>query len=422
MSNPIKKREVFVFADWDGLSETKFLGVLYAELIRGKEIFSFQYNEDWLSTSQVQLLDPDLNFYPGIQYLADEKKANFGLFLDSSPDRWGRILMRRREAVLARIEQRSEKKLFELDYLLGVYDDFRMGGLRFKSALNGEYLNNSKMTVPPWTSLPELAQISLKLEEDEDYNDQEYLNWLNTLIAPGSSIGGARPKANISDQQGQLWIAKFPSKSDQENIGAWEMVVHELALSAGLNVPQAKMVNYGGKFDIYLSRRFDRNPLKRRIHFASAMTLLGHIEGENHQQGVSYLEIAEFIQQHGTNVLHDLEELWRRIAFNICVSNTDDHLRNHGFIFKDNGWILSPAYDLNPNESSHGLSLNISENDNSLSLDLVMEVGQYFRINEKLAKEIIQRIKDVVKNWRKYALKYNIPKNEIELKANAFMA
>ncbi|MCZ7602512.1 MAG: HipA domain-containing protein [Melioribacteraceae bacterium] len=415
------RKEILVYADWQSIIGARLMGVLYSEVIRGKEIFSFQYSDEWLNADFAQVLDPDLRLYQGKQYL-NEGKDNFGIFLDSSPDRWGRLLMRRREAVLARIEKRTQNILYESDYLLGVFDEHRSGAIRFKTNADGAFLNDNKdLATPPFTTIKKLEQASLRIEQDELINDPEYIKWLNLLIAQGSSLGGARPKASVIDEKGNLWIAKFPSINDEKNIGAWEMVVHDLAIKSGIDVAQAMTKKYSSKHHTFLTKRFDRNK-KRRIHFASAMTLLGYKDGSDYSQGVSYLELAEFIAVNGARVNEDLEELWKRIVFNICVSNTDDYLRNHGFILTDKGWILSPAYDVNPNERGTGLKLNISENDNSLELDLAMEVIEYFRLSEKKALKIISLIKKTVANWKEVANKYQISKTEQEDMQTAFIA
>jgi len=420
MEKKNQRKEILVFADWLDIKEPMLMGTLYSEIIRNKEIFSFQYTDDWLHSKYAQIIDPDLQLYKGTQYL-DDKKSNFGIFLDSSPDRWGRLLMRRREAVLARVEKRPEKILFESDYLLGVFDEYRMGGLRFKEIIDGPFLNdNREFAAPPWTSLNKLEHASLKIESDDITDDPEYLKWLNMLIAPGSSLGGARPKASISDNSNNLWIAKFPSLSDEKDIGSWEMVVHDLAVKSGLNVADAMIKKYSNKYHTFLTKRFDRAARKKRIHFASALTTLGYTDGTDFHDGVSYLELAEFLVTNGASVNRDLEELWRRIVFSICITNTDDHLRNHGFILTDKGWVLSPAYDINPVENGTGLKLNISENDNSLDFNLALVVLEYFRIDEKKALNIIKQIKSVVSDWRRVANSYNISKTEQELMATAF--
>jgi serine/threonine-protein kinase HipA len=412
-------QSVLVYADWIGLDRPELMGILQSTQVRGKEVFSFEYSDSWLKSRNAQILDPDLQLYKGQQYVSEDK-SNFGIFLDSSPDRWGRVLMNRREAVLARTEVRKVRNLFEMDYLLGVFDGNRMGALRFKETETGEFLNNNKeMATPPWTSINELEEASLRLEED-DTDDYLKIKWLNLLMAPGSSLGGARPKASVLDKDRNLWIAKFPSKNDTTNIGAWEMVVHELAVNAGLRVAEATTGKYYSKQHTFLTKRFDRTKRGGRTHFASAMTLLGHTDGANYQHGVSYLDLAEFIMQQGAQPNADLEELWRRVVFFICVSNTDDHLRNHGFLLTDKGWVLSPAYDINPVETGTGLSLNISETDNALDLELAKEVARYFRISHKRANEIIKTTTEAVTNWNKVAEQIGISKSERGLMAKAF--
>lgn len=410
------QRSILVYADWIGLEKPTPIGTLHAAQIKGREVFSFEYDPQWLKSNS-QTLDPDLQLYSGLQYL-NEGKSNFGIFLDSSPDSWGRVLMDRREALLARKEAIKSKTYFETDYLLGVYDGHRMGALRFKKNDEGPFLNNDMlMAASPWTSIRELEQASLHLEEGG--SDAEQLKWLNLLMAPGSSLGGARPKASVLDEKGNLWIAKFPSKNDDRDIGAWEMVVHELATKAGLDVAQSMTGTFYSKQHTFLTRRFDRKGNKR-IHFASAMTLLGYTDGTNHQAGVSYLDLAEFIIRHGARVQEDLEELWKRIVFYICVSNTDDHLRNHGFLLTNAGWKLSPAYDINPAEKATGLSLNISEKDNALEVELALDVAPYFRINSKKASDLLVAIKKTTAQWNKHATNMGISKREQERMAKAF--
>lgn len=420
MAKQNNKRSISVYAHWEGMENPFLMGTLNSDRLKGKEIFSFEYVEDWLQKGPSQLLDPSLQLYSGLHYL-NEEQANFGIFLDSSPDRWGRILMRRREAAISRAEEREEQKLFETDYLLGVYDGHRMGALRFKLEEDGPFLNNNRdMASPPWTSLRELEQISLRLEEDDVTEDPEYLNWVNMLIAPGASLGGARPKASIVDDEGGLWIAKFPSRNDQGDIGGWEIVTYELAIMAGIHMAESRAQKFSSDCYTFLTKRFDRGNNGERIHFASAMTMLGYIDGQDHSDGASYLELVEFIQNNGANVDQDLEQLWRRIVFSICVTNTDDHLRNHGFILTNDGWVLSPAYDINPVETGTGLKLNISDEDNSLDLNLAMEVSEFFRLSENEATEILEEILKAVSNWKELAAKYGISRVEQELKAIAF--
>ena len=413
-------KNIYVYADWIGLGYPHLMGTLTANQIRGKEIFSFQYDNEWLKSGKAKILDPDLSLFSGFQHLRDEK-LNFGMFLDSSPDRWGRVLMKRREIALAKQEERKARTLFESDFLLGVYDPLRMGALRFKTNKDGDFLDNNKdYATPPWTSIRELENASLEYEKGLEQDNPELLKWLNMLYAPGSSLGGARPKANIQDADGSLWIAKFPSKNDDINTGAWEMVANSLAKKAGLNCAVGKVGKFNNKYHTYLTKRFDRDPNGNRIHFASAMTLLGYNDGVGAEDGISYLELAEFIIKHGSHVTEDLKELFQRIVFSVCISNTDDHLRNHGFLLYDKGWRLSPAYDINPNPDGTGLKLNIDLNDNSLDLDLVLSVCDFFRIEKEEAQEIIEQIKNVVSIWRQEARNYQIPSSEQDRMESAF--
>lgn len=409
--------DIYVYADWQGLEDRPVLvGTLSVAHTKGHQVVSFEYDKNWIKKGLAQDLDPDLQFYSGPQYLGKEKN-NFGLFMDSSPDRWGRTLMDRREAILAREEGRRPRKLFEEDYLLGVYDAHRMGGLRFKIEGNDNFQHENKgLAAPPWTSIRELEQASIALEKDL-LNDESTKKWINMLIAPGASLGGARPKASVLDEKGHLWIAKFPSVEDTHNVGTWEMLVNEMAIQAGINVAEGIVKQYNSDHFTYLSKRFDRTSGGQRVHFASAMTLLGHSDGAT---GVSYLHLAEFIMQHGATAAADLEQLWRRIVFYIAINNTDDHLRNHGFLLTQHGWQLSPAYDVNPIYYGTGLSLNISETDNSLSYELASEVAKYFRLTGQQAETIINNTKNIVKNWFGLADKYKIPSKEKDMMAAAF--
>jgi serine/threonine-protein kinase HipA len=411
---------IWVYADWEPMESPQLMGMLAAQRVRGKEIFSFEYDEAWLGAKQSILhLDPNLGLYKGKQYL-HEGKNNFGVFLDSAPDRWGRLLMRRREAWQARLENRQEKALFETDYLLGVFDGHRMGGLRFKLEQDGQFMNNQKkLATPPWTSLRELEYASLQLEKDDAIMDPEYNKWLSMLIDPGSSLGGARPKASVLDESGKLWIAKFPSAKDDKNTGAWEMVLYQLAKACGIHVPDARLLQFSGKHHTFLSKRFDRIKQKR-IHFASAMTLLGYQDGADFYDGLSYLDIVAFIIQQGATVKADLEQLWRRVVFNILVSNTDDHLRNHGFMLTNSGWQLSPAYDMNPNEMGNGLTLNISENSNEQDISLALETAKHYKLKNDEAIKILNDIQREIANWRAVAKKVGIGSSEIEQTKRAF--
>ena len=411
-------KNIYVYADWIELQVPVLMGCLHSHRIRGKEVFSFEFASEWLKKRSALMLDPDLLLYSGRQYAGSDKKA-FGIFLDSSPDRWGRQLIRRREAIQARAEMRPLRQLMESDYLLGLHDITRMGALRFKLDEAGEFIcKDINLPTPPWASLREL-EAACRHYEEETISDNEHEKWLNMLLAPGSSLGGARPKANVLDNDGSLWIAKFPSRSDGVNIGAWEMVIHQLAKMAEVTVPECRLEKFSGHGSTFLTKRFDRKA-GGRIHFASAMTLLGRSDGDDHDSGCSYLDMAKFIVKQGANPDEDLKELWKRIVFSIAVSNTDDHLRNHGFLLTSQGWTLSPAYDINPNPHGSGLSLNISEDDNSLDFELALSVASQFRLSREQAVIQVNSVKNIISRWREVALKLHIPRRETEEMSAAF--
>jgi len=407
--------QVLVFADWEALEGTTRLGTLKASIIRNKESFSFSYENDWLMSGIAQQIDPELQLYAGEQYTSND--SNFRVFLDSCPDRWGRVLMQRREAVLARDEKRRPRPLREIDYLLGVHDMYRMGALRFKKDSDGDFLdNNNELAAPPIASLKELEYAAQQIEQNIDLDNPEYRKWLNMLMSPGSSLGGARPKSCVVDENNELWLAKFPSGNDDYDVGAWEYVTHRLALDAGINMSPCQIHKFNSDHHTFLTKRFDRTATGR-LHFSSAMTQLEYFDGE---EGASYLELAEFLTVNGSNTQEDLAQLWRRIVFNIAVSNCDDHLRNHGFIYRDQGWVLSPAYDINPVNTATGLHLNISEYDNSLDFDLAMEVIGYFQLAEDKALQIKEEIIDSVKKWSQVASSIGISRQEQQLMTPAF--
>ena len=413
------QKDIYVFMDWFEYDEPIYMGVLRSERLRGKEVFYYENDPQWLKYTHFRNIDPDLSAFTGKQFLPVDKK-NFGLFLDSSPDRWGRTLLMRREAVVARSENRQARNLSEADFLMGIYDGSRMGALRFKYDKDGEFMDNDhNMAIPPWASLRQLEYATQQIELEE-IADNEYIRWLNMLIAPGSSLGGARPKANVLDNSNQLWIAKFPSKNDMKDMGAWEYVTGEMAQLCGITMSETRLQKLSSHHHSFLTKRFDRTDDGKRIHFASAMTMLGHTDGESYMDGVSYLEMAEWIIANCENTKENLEQLWRRIVFNIAVSNCDDHLRNHGFILNKKGWQLSPAYDINPDEYGSGLKLNISENDNSLDFDLALSVAPYFNLDVGKANQILTTVRTTVSKWRKFATGCGIPKIEQEQVARAF--
>ncbi|TVQ79668.1 MAG: type II toxin-antitoxin system HipA family toxin [Bradymonadales bacterium] len=415
-----EQKEIIVYADWLDLNGPQLLGSLFATPSRGKEVFYFEYDRDWLKT-RAQLLDPSLALSSGKQF-TPQGHENFGLFMDSAPDRWGKMIMQRREAFNARKEKRPKRELNPSDYLLGVHDEPRVGGLRFKLTKDGPFLDDDhNMASPPVKRLRELEQAAWIVEQ-EITDDSEYEKWLKLLIAPGGSLGGARPKASIRYPDNHLWIAKFPSHGDEFDRGAWEFVVHLIAKSAGVTVSDSDLKIFSGKQHTFLTKRFDRTASGQRIHFASAMTMLERQDGDDASKGASYIELAEFLIQHGAKTNEDLEQLWRRIVFNICVSNVDDHLRNHGFLLTSTGWTLAPAFDLNPSENAHGLKLNVSEDDNSLDLDLAREVADVFRVQRKRADQIAKEVEEAVREWPKYASSAGITAGEQARMSSAFRA
>ncbi len=407
--------EVYVFADWEDFAEATLVGTLRSAVIKNKEHFSFKYDEAWLQSPFAQKIDPDLNLYSGEQHSDNSK--NFRTFLDSCPDRWGRLLMKRREAIVSRQEKRRPKVLNEVDYLLGVHDLYRLGALRFKRNMDGPFLDDDeKLAAPPISSLRDLEYAAQQVEDNSDADDPEYLKWLYMLMSPGSSLGGARPKASVVDEHDHLWIAKFPSRHDDYDIAAWEFVTYQLALNAGIDMSECRIDKFNSHHHTFLTKRFDRMP-ESRLHFTSAMTQLGYYDGDYE---ASYLELAQFLTEYGSNTKADLAQLWRRIVFNIAVSNTDDHLRNHGFIYHNGGWILSPAYDINPVTPTNGLHLNISDEDNSLDYGLAMEVIDFFQLNSADAQKTKDEVLTSVGRWKETATKIGISRNEQQLMAPAF--
>lgn len=409
------EQQLEVYADWIGLNGPQRIGTLFVQDDRTDEIFSFSYDCEWLSSyAKTYHLDPDIQLYAGRQYQNLDKKG-FGLFLDSCPDRWGRQLMQRMEALYAKQENRKPKVLKESDYLLGVHDAARMGAIRFKRAGEQVFLKeDTSLATPPWTRLRDLEFGCSQLELDGQQSDS---TWLLQLIAPGSSLGGARPKATVVDEQGNLWLAKFPSRHDQGNTGAWEMVAHELAKACTIEVAPATLETFSSQGSTFLSRRFDRGSGNTRLHFASALSLLGKQDGD---KNASYLEIVEFLLQFGSQPESDLSQLFRRIIFNIAISNTDDHLRNHGMILDKKGWKLSPAYDLNPSQNTYTLSLSLDGISHELDFTVALQQAAFFMLDEKQALNIVHEVLHQVRTWRAVALSFGISNAECDTMERVF--
>jgi serine/threonine-protein kinase HipA len=405
--------KLWVYADFDWLKQAEFIGELSFESIRGSESYGFQYSSEWLKKHGDLLLSDDINNYPGMQYTMPGKDI-FGCFADALPDRWGRMLLNRREQILAKEEKRTVRKLSSFDQLMGIDDFSRMGGFRFKTDPGGGFINQkASLQIPPLTSLRALLQASMEVELSEEKNELPDKKWINQLIQPGSSLGGARPKASIIDESKKLFIAKFPSRNDDYDVGLWEHFAHMLARKARINAAVTNVVPGGENYHTLLSERFDRTPEGKRIHFASAMTMLGRSDGDNHTNGFGYLDIVDFILRGCTRVDDNLRELYRRVAFNICIGNTDDHFRNHGFLLVAKGWTLSPAYDINPTLNEYQ-SLLISSASNESSLEVLLEACGEYMLDRKQGSAIIQEVVAAVKNWKALAGKLQVPKPEMD--------
>jgi serine/threonine-protein kinase HipA len=405
-------RLIHVYVDFEGTPH--LAGHLFARTRRERQSASFEYNNRWLENPVHFALEPALTLGPG-PFHTSHGKALFGALGDSAPDRWGRSLIRRAERKLASAADRAPRTLLEIDYLLGATDETRQGALRFAESEGGPFLNDGSVgNVPPLLELPALLQASAHVEAEEDTDADLVL-----LLAPGSSLGGARPKASVRGPAGRLFIAKFPSKSDEYDVVRWEGVALGLANRAGISVPTSRIEPVADRH-VLLVNRFDRDG-NRRIPFLSAMSLLGAEDGEGH----SYLEIADALRQHGAAVATDLPQLWRRIVFNVLISNTDDHLRNHAVVHAgSSGWRLSPAYDMNPvpvDIKARMLSTTISlDGDPTASLELALEVAGEFDVQESAAKEVAKEVGSVVSGWRSEAEKCGLSRREADRMSSAF--
>ena len=412
-------KRLYVFADFDWQKEPRLIGELSYESLRGSDSYGFCYNDEWLKDYGGLFLSDDLNNYPSQQYTAPGKDI-FGCFSDALPDRWGRTLINRWEQILAKEENRPMRRLSSFDYLIGIEDFSRMGAFRFKESINGDYINASEiLRIPPLTDIRELIAASSEIEKSEDENRLPEMRWIAQLVQPGSSLGGARPKASVIDENKILYIAKFPSRKDDYDVGLWEHFSHLLAKKAGVNAAETRVISTSDKYHTLLSRRFDRREEGKRIHFASAMTLLGLNDGNNANTGHGYLDIVDFILQNCTNVEDNLQELYRRVAFNICVGNTDDHFRNHGFLLTAKGWTLSPAYDMNPSLNEYQ-SLLINSSNNKSDLNELLNSCEEYMLQKQLAQQIISEVLNAVKKWRLLATRLGIVKSEQERFATVF--
>ena len=404
-------REIFVHVDLQG--ETHFVGRLWIHAGRASESASFEYARKWRKASLKFSLEPTLGLGEG-KFHTPTDKSLFGSMGDSAPDRWGRVLMKRMEASAAKAENRARRQLLDSDYLLMVSDLARQGALRFAEREGGPYLaTDADASIPPLVELGRLLAASERILEKKEL-DQD----IKDLVTPGASLGGARPKASIIGGGGELMIAKFPSPTDEWDVELWEYLAFQMARKAGIPTPDVELTNIGGK-NVLLLRRFDRDGA-RRIPFLSAMSMLGYSDGDRG----SYLEIAEALSEHGASTAKDLKDLWRRIVFNIMISNVDDHLRNHGFLYTGtDGWTLSPIYDLEPtpaHEKPRVLHTLIDLDNGEASLDLAYSVADEFGLGAREAEAVAGEVAAATKDWAKDAARLGAAKDEIETMSSAF--
>lgn len=402
--------QFYVCAGW--LKDEPVIGTCFVDHIRGEEIISFQYNREWLLNNHI-IIDPNLSDITGRQY--PSKNHAFGFLEDISPDRWGRKLLERKESRDAINGNRKARKLFSSDYLLGISDIGRTGGIRLRD-IEGNFISSDEVNhIPPITDLRRLENAVSHIEDNQGNID----SYLRDLLAPGSSLGGARPKANVVEVDGSLWIAKFPSKNDDYNVGAWEMVAHDMAELCHISVPAARVLNLSNTGTTFLVKRFDRTNNSKRLHYASAMTMLG--EYDNSDNSCGYLDIVSVLGKIGADCNYDVKRLYERMVFNICLGNTDDHLRNHGFVLTDKGWRLSDAFDINPSPYKDHMSLLVDFDSNEKSLELALSVCDFFGYDERDAIDYIKMVQSRFKTaLTPIARSYGLSRNDIEYMAGSF--
>jgi serine/threonine-protein kinase HipA len=394
-----KGEQIWVWLDDPAFGPLQHIGTL-SRGDRGS--VRFAYEATWLKYAHTFPLDPELDLSPGEFFPGN---SNFGVFMDSCPDRWGQILMKRREAVEAKEEGRTPRSLGPWEFLLGVQDCTRMGALRFSRQGELNFLSDEALSAPPVTRIAELQAVALELTRKKQDDLGKIKEWLKVLVAPGSSLGGARPKANLIDEEGNLWIAKFPSADDDYDVAVWEKLLQDMAQKCGITVPQSRLIQTSSGYHTFLVKRFDRIGITRRF-FASAMTMLGHVDTDD----ASYLELAEFIATFGEadHIAKDLEELFTRVTFNVATANRDDHLRNHGFIRSPAGWRLAPAFDMNPSFKKEEHVLSLDFHNHRPDLEVLLSTAEYYRLENSSAKKIITDVCEVVGDWKASARKLGL--------------
>lgn len=402
---------VGAFLDAAELGPRRRVGVLRQAGRRVNAPVMFAYDQDWIDDPSFFLLDPSHQPYGGEQVPPDGALA--GIFTDTSPDRWGRMLLERREAEQAVADGRRARTLGEWEFLLGVNDGLRMGALRFAVDDGGPFLDSGPASVPPIAELRELEAAAREIEHPPDSRRQSALRAaIALLLAPGSPLGGARPKTSFRLEDGALWLAKFPSRNDRRDVGAWEFVLNQLARRAGIEVPITRLLRLGSAYHTFAAKRFDRAGEDRRL-FASAMTMIG----KRDREPASYIDIAEAISINGApgRIRADLAQLFRREVFNILVGHRDDHLRNHGFLRDVDGWRLSPAYDLNPvpDLAEHELAIGIGSHAPSVEL-AIEETAPFCRLKPDQAEQVVDEVRSAIVGWQDLAWSLHLPGHEID--------
>ncbi|KGF43044.1 toxin HipA [Prevotella bivia DNF00320] len=398
-----------VIASFDWMDKEEKVGSLGYEYLRGSDVFSFEFDKTWLKRYPKIDFGCDLRPYTGVQY--SQGNHIFGCFSDTLPNRWGRRLIDLRASL--ETEGKASHTLSDWDYLKGVEDEMRMGGFRFQDPIDGSFISSTpSYSVPPAIHIDELLQAAKEIEKSEYKHLEPEKKWVQRLFQPGSSMGGARPKACVQSG-GQLYLAKFPSINDDINVSQWEHFAHLMAKECGITVAETQVIKAGTGQDILLSKRFDRTEDNKRIHMASSLTVLGLTDGDGQRNGKGYLDIVDFIISGGGNHIEaNLEELYKRVAFNICIGNTDDHFRNHAFLLGKDGWELSPAYDMNPTNSMFQ-ALLIDANTNESSLNHLYNAHELYMLDETTARGIIMDVTRNMKYWESMAEDIGLPRREI---------
>ena len=408
--------KIDVIASFDWMDKEEKVGTLGHEYLRGSDVFSFEFNKNWLKTFPKINFGKDFRPYPGVQYSRDN--LIFGCFSDALPDRWGRRLIDLRTSL--ETEGKASHTLSDWDYLKGVEDELRMGGFRFQDPNSGAFISSTPgYSVPPAIHIDELLQAAKEIEKCEYKHLEPEKKWVQRLFQPGSSMGGARPKACVQSGS-HLYLAKFPSINDDINVSRWEHFAHLMAKECGINVAETKVIKAGTDQDILLSKRFDRTEENKRVHMASSLTVLGFTDGDGQRTGKGYLDIVDFIVSGGGNHIEtNLEELYKRVAFNICIGNTDDHFRNHSFLLGKDGWELSPAYDINPTNGMFQ-ALLIDANSNDSSLNSLYNAHEFYMLDGTTARGIIKDVTRSMKYWENMAEDIGLPRREITHFTNRF--